>query len=253
MILDGQVAVVTGAGSGIGQGGAEILAAEGATVLVTDRSIDNANETVALIEAKGNKAVAMKVDVTSDADLEQMIAYAVNDLGKIDILHNHAGIQIAGTAEQVKPKGMDLSYQINTRAHYIAARLAIPHMKKQGHGVIINTASNSGVFYDAEMLAYTTSKAATIAMTKQMAVDYAKHNIRINALCPGWVDTPFNDPYIAQMGGRDAIEKYVAETIPMGRWASVEEIAESILFLASKRSGFMTGHALVMDGGECIA
>lgn len=90
-------------------------------------------------------------------------------------------------------------------------------------------------------------------MTKQMAVDYAKFNIRINALCPGWVDTPFNGPYIEQMGGRKAIEKYVADTIPIGRWATVEEIAESVLFLASHRSAFMTGHALVIDGGECIA
>lgn len=182
-----------------------------------------------------------------------MISSTIAAYGRIDILHNHAGIQIAGNAEQVEPKGMDISYQVNTRAHYYAARKAIPFMKKQGGGVIINTASNSGVFYGSEMLAYTTSKAATIAMTKQMAVDYAKYNIRINALCPGWVDTVFNEPYIAQMGGREAIEKYISDTIPIGRWATVEEIAESVLFLASSRSAFMTGHALVVDGGECIA
>ena len=182
-----------------------------------------------------------------------MISSTIAAYGRIDILHNHAGIQIAGNVEQVEPKGMDISYQVNTRAHYYAARKAIPFMKKQGGGVIINTASNSGVFYGSEMLAYTTSKAATIAMTKQMAVDYAKYNIRINALCPGWVDTVFNEPYIAQMGGREAIEKYISDTIPIGRWATVEEIAESVLFLASSRSAFMTGHALVVDGGECIA
>ena len=103
------------------------------------------------------------------------------------------------------------------------------------------------------MLAYITTKAAVIMMTKQIALDYAKHNIRCNALCPGWVDTPFNEPYIRQMGGRAAIETYVSESIPMGRWATVAEIAESILFLVSDRSSFMTGHALVVDGGECIA
>lgn len=253
MILEGQVAIVTGAGSGIGRGAAEILAAEGAIVVVTDRSIENANETVSRIKTKGGAAVAQKVDVTMDADLDDMISSTIDTYGKIDILHNHAGVQVAGNAEQLAPEGLDLSYQINTRAHYYAARKAIPYMKKQGQGVIINTASNSGVFYDKEMLAYTTSKAATIAMTKQMAVDYAKFNIRINALCPGWVDTPFNGPYIEQMGGRKAIEKYVADTIPIGRWATVEEIAESVLYLASHRSAFMTGHALVIDGGECIA
>lgn len=253
MILEGQVAIVTGAGSGIGRGAAEIMAAEGAMVVVTDRSLENANETVSRINSKGGTAVALKVDVTVDANLDEMISSTIDTYGRIDILHNHAGVQVAGNAEQLAPEGMDLSYQINTRAHYYAARKAIPHMKKQGQGVIINTASNSGVFYDKEMLAYTTSKAATIAMTKQMAVDYAKFNIRINALCPGWVDTPFNGPYIEQMGGRKAIEKYVADTIPIGRWATVEEIAESVLYLASHRSAFMTGHALVIDGGECIA
>jgi NAD(P)-dependent dehydrogenase (short-subunit alcohol dehydrogenase family) len=103
------------------------------------------------------------------------------------------------------------------------------------------------------MLAYITTKAAIIMMTKQIALDYASFNIRCNALCPGWVDTPFNEPFIRQKGGRQAIEKYVSEIVPMGRWASIEEIAESILFLASDRSSFMTGHALVIDGGECIA
>lgn len=89
-------------------------------------------------------------------------------------------------------------------------------------------------------------------MTKQMALDYGRYNIRVNALCPGWVDTPFNEPYMRQMGGREALESYVREQIPMSRWATVEEIAESILYLASDRSSFMTGHALVVDGGECI-
>ena len=112
------------------------------------------------------------------------------------------------------------------RAHFVAAKAALPHMKRQGKGVIINTSSNSGVFFDKGMLAYITSKTAVIAMTKQMALDYGPHNIRVNALCPGWVDTPFNDPYMRQMGGRGALEAYVKDKIPMGRWASVDEIAE---------------------------
>jgi NAD(P)-dependent dehydrogenase (short-subunit alcohol dehydrogenase family) len=108
------------------------------------------------------------------------------------------------------------------------------------------------VFYDREMIAYATSKHAVVAMTRQMSLDYARHNVRINALCPGWVDTPFNEPFIAQMGGREAIERYVRTKIPMGRWASADEIAEAILFLVSDRSSFMTGQALVVDGGESI-
>jgi NAD(P)-dependent dehydrogenase (short-subunit alcohol dehydrogenase family) len=166
---------------------------------------------------------------------------------------NHAGIQVEGTLEQVPISGLDASYAINVRAHFVAAKAVLPHMRRQGKGVIINTSSNSGVFFDKGMLAYITSKTAVIAMTKQMALDYGPDNIRVNALCPGWVDTPFNDPYMRQMGGRAALEAYVKDKIPMGRWASVDEIAESILYLASDRSSYMTGHALVVDGGECIA
>ena len=122
---------------------------------------------------------------------------------------------------------MDASWRVNVRAQFLAARIVMPSMIAQGGGVILNTASNSGVFYDREMIAYTTSKHAVVAMTRQMSLDYARHNVRVNALCPGWVDTPFNEPFIAQMGGREAIETYVRNKIPMGRWASVEEIAEA--------------------------
>ena len=253
MILKDKVAVVTGAGSGIGQGGAKIMAREGANVIVVDRSAETAQATAEAIGAAGGRAEAKVLDVTDDAAVAALIADVIARHGRLDILHNHAGIQVAGSLEQVDPAAFDQSWQVNVRAHFIAARHAMPQMRKQGAGVIVNTASNSGVFLDREMLAYITTKAAVIMMTKQMALDYGPHNIRVNALCPGWVDTPFNDPYIRQMGGRDAIESYVREKIPLGRWASVDEIAESILFLASDRSSFMTGHALVVDGGECIA
>lgn len=253
MILKNRVAIVTGAGSGIGRSSAEILSREGAKVVVADRNEITGAETVAMILTNGGDAVFIKTDVAIDADIDAMINFAIEHYGRIDILHNHAGVQVAGGLESVELKGMDDSYFINTRAQFYASRLAVPHMRKTGKGAIVNTSSNSGCFYDNDMIAYTTSKAATIAMTKQMAVDYAKFNIRVNALCPGWVDTPFNGPYIEQMGGRDAIEKHVADTIPLGRWATSEEMAESVLYLASDLSSIMTGHALVIDGGECIA
>jgi NAD(P)-dependent dehydrogenase (short-subunit alcohol dehydrogenase family) len=108
------------------------------------------------------------------------------------------------------------------------------------------------VQFDREMIAYATTKHAVIAMTRQMAVDYARYNVRCNALCPGFVDTPFNEGFERQMGGRSALEHYVAQNIPMGRWGTPEEIAQGIVFLASDQSSFMTGHALVIDGAECI-
>ncbi|OAP38343.1 oxidoreductase [Sinorhizobium glycinis] len=252
MILRDRVAIVTGAGSGIGQAGAAIMAREGAHVVAIDRSRDAGEATVAAIVAKGGSAEALAIDVTDDAALSDGIADVLRRHGRIDILHNHAGAQVAGTLEEVDVAGFDRSWSLNVRAHFMAARLVMPSMKAAGRGVIVNTSSSSGVLYDREMIAYTTTKHAVIAMTRQMAGDYAKYGVRVNALCPGWVDTPFNEPFIKQMGGRRAIEAYIREKVPLGRWASVDEIAESILFLVSDRSSYMTGQILVVDGGETV-
>jgi NAD(P)-dependent dehydrogenase (short-subunit alcohol dehydrogenase family) len=252
MILKDRIAIVTGAGSGIGQAGAAIIAREGAHVAIIDRNVGAAQTVAEGIRAAGGSAEALGLDVTDDAALEAGLSALMARHGRIDILHNHAGAQVAGDLEQVAIEGFDRSWNLNVRAHFMAARLVMPMMKRQGSGVILNTSSSSGVLYDREMIAYTTTKHAVIAMTRQMAGDYARFGIRVNALCPGWVDTPFNAPFISQMGGRAAIEAYVREKVPMGRWASVEEIAESILFLVSPRSSYMTGQILVVDGGEAV-
>lgn len=253
MILRDRVAIVTGAGSGIGEAGAAILAREGALVVVVDINAANAEIVVDRICKAGGHAETAVVDVTDDQALAASISSVAARHGRIDILHNHAGAQIAGNLEQVPVEGFDRSWSLNVRAHFMASRLVMPVMKAAGRGVILNTSSSSGVLYDREMIAYTTTKHAVIAMTRQMAGDYARFGIRVNALCPGWVDTPFNEPFIGQMGGRSAIEAYVQQQVPLGRWADVEEIAESILFLVSDRSSYITGQALVVDGGETIS
>jgi len=252
MILKDRIAVVTGAGSGIGRAGATIMAREGAVVVIADRDPAAGEATASDIREAGGRAESVATDVGNDMAVEDLITGTLDRHGRIDILHSHAGIQVGGTLTEVSTEGMDASWRINVRAQFLAAKTVMPAMIARGGGVILNTASNSGVFYDREMIAYATSKHAVVAMTRQMSLDYAKHNVRVNALCPGWVDTPFNEPFIAQMGGRDAIENYVRTKIPMGRWASAEEIAEAILFLVSDRSSFMTGQALVVDGGESI-
>lgn len=252
MILKDRVALVTGAASGIGRAGAARMAREGASVVIVDRDARGGAETAAAILEEGHRAEAHAVDVTDDGALAGLVSDVLGRLGRIDILHNHAGAQVAGDLESVDPAGFDRSWALNVRSHFMAARLVAPAMKAAGKGVILNTSSSSGVLYDREMIAYTTTKHAVIAMTRQMAGDYARFGIRVNALCPGWVDTPFNDPFIAQMGGRGAIESYMREKVPLGRWGTVDEIAESILFLVSDRSSYMTGQILVVDGGETV-
>ena len=251
MQLDGRVAFLTGAGSGIGRAGALALAREGAIVTVTDLDGARAQSVADEIRAAGGRAEAMGLDAADDAAVTAAIT-AVAARGRLDILHSHAGIQVPGRLTEIDASAMDASWRLNVRAHFIAARAAMPQMQRQRKGSIIITASNSGVQYDRGMIAYCTTKHAVIAMTRQIAVDYAADNIRCNALCPGFVDTPFNLGFETQMGGRDALETYVSHSIPMGRWASVQEIAASIVYLASDQSAFMTGHALVVDGGECL-
>jgi NAD(P)-dependent dehydrogenase (short-subunit alcohol dehydrogenase family) len=250
-VLHGRVAFLTGSGSGIGRAGALALARAGAIVTVTDLEGSRARAVADEIRADGGQAEAMALDAADEAAVIAAID-TVAARGRLDILHSHAGIQVPGRLTEVTTDDMDASWRLNVRAHFIAARAAMAHMRKRRAGSIIITASNSGVQHDRGMIAYTTTKHAVIAMTRQIAVDYAADNIRCNALCPGFVDTPFNQGFEVQMGGRARLETYVSNAIPMGRFARAEEIAASIVYLASDQSSFMTGHALVVDGGECL-
>jgi len=251
-LLQGKIAFVTGAGSGIGRASATAMARHGAHVIVTDLDGDKAARVAGDLAREGHSATSQALDVTDDDALGATIDGTFKRLGRVDILHSHAGYQTEGGLEEVSLEGMDLSWKLNVRSHFIAARAVVGPMKAQGGGSVIITSSNSGVQYDREMIAYATTKHAVVAMTRQMAADYARYNIRFNALCPGFIDTPFNAGFEKQMGGRGELENYISRNIPMGRWGTADEIANSVLFLASDMSSFMTGHALVVDGGESI-
>lgn len=252
MLLKNKVAFVTAAGSGIGAAGAHAMAREGAYVVVTDRDLQSAKAVADAINMAGYAAEALQLDVTDDRALTAAIDDVAKRKGRLDILHSHAGLQVEGKLENVSVNDMDASWALNVRAHFVASQAAIPPMRAQGGGSVIITSSNSGVQYDREMIAYATTKHAVLAMTRQMAADYAKENIRFNSLCPGFIDTPFNRGFEIQMGGRDKLDEYVGTAIPMTRFGTVDEIANGIVYLASDQSSFMTGHALVIDGGESI-
>ncbi len=252
MDLKERVALVTAGGAGIGRAGALAMAREGAHVVVTDLVAERAAAVAAEIAASGGRAEGFGLDVLDDAALEGAILAAAERHGRLDVLHSHAGVQVPGRLDQVDAAQMDLSWQLNVRAHFVAAKAAMRVMAPRRQGSIIVTSSNSGVQYDREMIAYCTTKHAVIAMVRQIAVDFARHNVRCNALCPGFVDTVFNAGFEVQMGGRAALENYVRDAIPMGRFGSAEEIGQAILYLASDKSAFMTGHALVIDGAESL-
>jgi NAD(P)-dependent dehydrogenase (short-subunit alcohol dehydrogenase family) len=252
MLVNDRVAFLTGAGSGIGRAGALALARQGAHVVVTDRDPEKTRAVANTITSVGGKAEALGLDVSDDASLECAIAGVAERHGRLDILHSHPGIQIPGTLEETTADDMDASWRLNVRSHYVAARAAVAAMKPRGSGSIIVTSSNSGVQYEREMIACCTTKHAVIAMVRQIAVDYARHGIRCNALCPGFIDTDFNPGFQRQMGGRAALEHYVSTQFPLGRWGTPEEIADGIVYLASDRSSFMTGHALVIDRAESL-
>ena len=191
------------------------MAREGAIVTVTDLDGSRAKAVADEILETGGTAEAMALDAADD----EAVLCAIDTVaarGRLDILHSHAGLQVPGRLTEVSPDEIDASWRLNVRAHFIAARAAMPHMQRHRKGSIIITASNSGVQYDREMIAYCTTKHAAVAMARQIAVDYAADNIRCNALCPGFVDTAFNQGFERQMGGRKGLETYVARSIPMG-------------------------------------
>lgn len=244
--LDKKVALITGAASGIGAATARLFVREGASVAIADVRGAVAEQTAASIRASGGDVIAIEADVTDSAQVRSMIEKTIDAFGSLHILHCNAGVLIAGSVHDTPEENWGKTLAVNLTGTYLCARYAVPEIKRAGGGSIIVTSSTSGLVGEKGLAAYNTSKGGLVNLTRQMAIDYAGDGIRVNSLCPGWIDTPFNDPIYQNTG----VDKAAATaSIPLGRQGTPEEAAYAVLFLASDESSYITGHILVVDGG----
>jgi NAD(P)-dependent dehydrogenase (short-subunit alcohol dehydrogenase family) len=244
--LDGKRVIFTGGVNNIGGEAVRLFVAEGARVVIGD--ID---ETAGQIAAERHGAAArfIRVDVTDEASMRDLVEHSVRWLGGLDVLCQNAGVQYAGAVEEFDAERWDRLFAVNARGLFFGAKYAIPHLKRSGKGSIVNMASLAGKRGGPGVVAYCASKGAAVAFGNALALELAKDNIRVNTICPGWVDTAFNQPAIDFMGGRARQDAFVDTLVPLRRQAQPSEIAPLFVYLASDESSYMTGQALVIDGG----
>jgi NAD(P)-dependent dehydrogenase (short-subunit alcohol dehydrogenase family) len=249
MKLKGKVAIITGAGSGIGRATALLFAREGAKVVVADLVAATGEETVAEIKANGGEAIPVQVDVSKAEQVERMVQRTVEIFGRLDILFNNAGLTLPAMVTETSEEVWQKSIDVNLKGVMLGCKYAIPEMQKAGGGAIINTASMLGLVASPRQAPYCAAKGGVVLLTKQIAIDYARDNIRVNCICPSEVDTPMHRQFIAASPDPEATKKRLLERIPLNRVARPEEIAAAALFLASDDSSYVTGVALPVDGG----
>ncbi len=249
MKLAGKVALVTGAGSGIGQAIALLFAAEGARVGVADFSEAGGNATVSQIRAAGGDAEFFRVDVSRSAEVNATVDGVLQRWGQLDILCNNAGMGVAATVVETAEEDWDRTLAVDLKGVFLGCKYAIPPMIAHGGGVIVNTASVAGQVGVLNRAAYCAAKAGVVGLTKSVAVDYVGQNIRINAICPGTVDSPWIQKILSAQPDPVAERQRMVERQPMGRMGEPAEIARAALYLACDDSAFVTGTALVIDGG----
>jgi len=252
--LTGKVAIVTGATSGIGKATALLFAEEGADLVITGRRAELGKAVETEIRQKGVRCVFVQADHSQADDCSRVMEQTLTEYGRVDILFNNAGIVTSGTAETTSDDVWNETMAINVTGVWRMSKLVIPQMKKQGGGVIVNNGSDWSVVAGKDAFPYVVSKGAVGLMTKAMALDYARDNIRVNAVCPGdtFVDRWLEKGYF-ESSDPVTVEEAMKESsayIPMGRFGKPEEIASAVLFLASSDSSFVTGHLLLVDGGN---
>jgi dihydroanticapsin dehydrogenase len=244
--LAGKVTIVTGAGSGIGRATAIRFAEEGARVTCVDLNRDAVQDTAREI---GDAAVAVAADVSKAAEVRAYTEATVERWGGVHAVFNNAGVNIPGVFHEVPDEIVDRTLDVDVKGCIYGCRYAIPHMLRQGGGSLINTSSVNGLVAEPFLAVYATSKGAIVMLSKGIALDYAKQNIRCNAIAPGWVDTPINYAHAEMLGGLSEVYATIDSFQPIGRPGEPREIANVALFLASDESSFVTGSVLVADGG----
>jgi NAD(P)-dependent dehydrogenase (short-subunit alcohol dehydrogenase family) len=248
MKLRGKVALITGGSEGMGYSTAELFLREGAKVVITGRSAEKGRRALARLKKHGDVAF-VRGDVSKSSDAKRMVEQTVKRFGRLDILFNNAGIYMEKLAEDTSEQEWDRLIDINLKGTFLVTKYAIPHMKKQKAGVIVNNSSDAGLIGNRSCPAYCASKGAITVMTKAMALDYAKYNIRVNSVNPGTIDTPMLAYEAEGSGDPEEYLKRMDEENPTGRIGRPEEVANAVLFLASDEASFVTGASLSVDGG----
>jgi NAD(P)-dependent dehydrogenase (short-subunit alcohol dehydrogenase family) len=243
--LDGKICIVTGAGSGIGRASAVRLAEEGALVTCVDLHADAVRETV---EEIGDAAFPVAADISDDAQVRAYTDGTVERWGGLDVVFNNAGVNLPTVFHEATDELIERTLAVNVRGTIQGCRAAIRHLLARGGGSIVNTGSVNSLVSEPYLSIYAASKGAILMLSKSIALDYAKENIRCNCLCPGWVDTPINYAHAEMLGGLDHVYATIDSFQPVGRPGEPREIANVVLFLASDESSFVTGSAVVADG-----
>lgn len=242
--LTGKFAILTGAASGIGAATARLFAREGASVAILDVNEEAAHQLAADIRAAGDKAEAWRCDVADAGQVSAAIEAGVERFGAIDVLFNNAGIALRAPVSEQDEESWDRVIDTNVKGAYLCSRASLPHFASEG-GSIVHTSSVTGITGVRGRAAYSSAKAALVGLTRNMAVDYAHRNIRVNCVCPGFVRTPFIKGILAD----PERTRRLTAMHPLGRLGEPDDIASAVLFLASDESSWITGHALVVDGG----
>jgi len=258
MRLSKKVAIVTGAGRGIGRAIAFALSSEGTSVVISDADGASAERTADETRNKGGKALATKTDVVSNLDLSQMVNSTVREFGRIDLLVNCAGVHSTARFEDITEKEWDRIMDVNVKGVFLCSQHVVRQMIAQGQGgKIVNIASISGKAAWPRIAHYTASKHAVIGLTRSMAIDLAQYRINVNAVCPGEVDTDMHDQILkeaAELSGKsiEEIRKEFVAKIPLGRMEQPEDVAKLVVFLCTDDADYMTGQAINIDGGEIV-